>query len=125
MLADGLLRHSLQLRPDQKLKGRRLRYFFKESLRGFLPDEIIAKQKHGFGLPFGTWLLQRDDLRATAGDCLASLASRGVIERDFERKIIAELESGHAGYFGTMIWVLTMLELWLRSSPLANARVQA
>ena len=125
MLADGLLRHSLQLRPDQKLKGRRLRYFFKESLRGFLPDEIIAKQKHGFGLPFGAWLLQRDDLRATAGDCLASLASRGVLERDFERKIIAELESGHAGYFGTMIWVLTMLELWLRSSPLASARVEA
>jgi asparagine synthase (glutamine-hydrolysing) len=125
MLADGLLRHSLQLRPDRKVKGRRLRYFFKESLRGFLPDEIIAKQKHGFGLPFGAWLLQRDDLRATAGDCLGSLAARGVLARDFGRQIIAELESGHAGYYGTMIWVLTMLELWLRASPLADARVEA
>jgi asparagine synthase (glutamine-hydrolysing) len=125
MLTDGLLRHSLQLRPQQKLKGRRLRHFFKESLRGFLPDAIITKEKHGFGLPFGAWLLQRDDLRATASECLASLAARGVLAQDFERRINAELESGHAGYYGTMVWVLTMLELWLRASPLADARVEA
>ena len=27
-----------------------LRWFFKEALRGFLPDEILTKKKHGFGL---------------------------------------------------------------------------
>ncbi len=60
LLDDRLLDFSLGLPPDLKVRGRKLRYFFKEALRGFLPDEIIAKKKHGFGLPFGVWLL-RDD----------------------------------------------------------------
>jgi asparagine synthase (glutamine-hydrolysing) len=32
--------------------------FFKEALRGFLPDEIIVKNKQGFGLLFGVWALK-------------------------------------------------------------------
>ena len=53
LISDEIVNFSLQLEPQLKLKGTKLRYFFKEALRGFLPDEIIAKQKHGFGLPFG------------------------------------------------------------------------
>ena len=44
------------LPPDWKLRPFKLRWFFKEALRGFLPDEIITKKKHGFGLPFGVWM---------------------------------------------------------------------
>jgi asparagine synthase (glutamine-hydrolysing) len=43
------------LPPDWKLRRFKLRWFFKEALRGFLPDEIITKKKKGFGLPFGVW----------------------------------------------------------------------
>jgi asparagine synthase (glutamine-hydrolysing) len=55
LLDDGLLDFSLRLPTEYKLKGLKLRWFFKEALRGFLPDEIITKKKHGFGLPFGVW----------------------------------------------------------------------
>jgi len=123
MLTRALVEHSLRLPPDQKLKGRRLRHFFKESLRGFLPDEIIAKQKHGFGMPFGDWLLGHERLRATADDALRSLAARGVIRETFLKQLLAQLASGHAGYYGTMVWVLMILELWLRASPLADLRL--
>ena len=54
-LDQDLLEFSLRLPADHKLKGLKLRWFFKEALRGFLPDEIIAKKKQGFGLPFGVW----------------------------------------------------------------------
>jgi asparagine synthase (glutamine-hydrolysing) len=52
-LDDEIVTYSAQLEPKLKLKGTKLRYFFKEALRDFLPNEIITKQKHGFGLPFG------------------------------------------------------------------------
>ena len=48
----------MRLPPDLKVKGLKLRWFFKEALRGFLPDAIITKKKHGFGLPFGIWASQ-------------------------------------------------------------------
>ena len=124
MLTRALVEHSLQLAPGQKLKGRTLRHFFKESLRGFLPDEIIAKRKHGFGLPFGDWVLRHEKLQALANDALRSLAARGVIRPEFLQTLLGQLASGHAGYYGTMVWVLTMLELWLRASPLADVRVE-
>jgi len=34
------------------------------------------------------------------------------------------LQSGHAGYFGTMVWILMIFELWLRNSPLADERIR-
>ncbi len=124
MLTHALVEHSLRLAPDQKLKGRRLRHFFRESLRGFLPDEIIDKKKQGFGVPFGDWLLTHERLRALADDALRSLAARGVMRAEFLETLLAQLKSGHAGYYGTMVWVLMILELWLRASPLADARLE-
>ena len=115
----------MRLSPHEKLKGRKLRNFFKQSLRGFLPDEIITKQKHGFGLPFGDWLLRHQDLRATATDALRGLATRHVIRPEFLRRLLVQVETGHADYFGTMVWVLMILELWLRASPVADERLHA
>ena len=41
-----------------------------------------------------------------------------------QHQLPAELESGHAGYYGTMVWILMILELWLRDSPLAAERLR-
>ncbi|GAA4404849.1 asparagine synthetase B family protein [Quisquiliibacterium transsilvanicum] len=116
MLCDALTDHSLLLRPDQKLHRTKLRWFFKNALRGFLPDEIIEKTKHGFGMPFGDWLLLQPRLAARAGGALEALADRGMIRRSFLDELNAAVRSGHAGFYGTMVWVLMMLELWLEAS---------
>ena len=58
LLDERLVDFSLKLPTHYKVKGLKLRWFFKEALRGFLPDGIITKQKHGFGLPFGIWVLR-------------------------------------------------------------------
>jgi len=73
-------------------------------------------------MPFGNWLLRHENLNALADDALRSLARRGVIREQFVRKLRDELRSGHAGYFGTMVWVMMIFELWLRESPLADLR---
>lgn len=115
LLDDRLLAFSLKLPPAYKVKGQALRWFFKEALRDFLPDEIIRKKKHGFGLPFGPWATRHEPLRKLATDALHSLADRGVVRREFIDTLIGSYLPSHPGFYGEMVWVLTMLELWLQS----------
>lgn len=114
LLDSRLLELSMQLPPAFKLKGLQLRWFFKEALRGFLPDEIIAKKKHGFGLPFGVWATRHQKLRELAMDSLASLGTRGLVRPDFVKRLAEDLLPAHPGYYGEMVWILMMLEQWLR-----------
>lgn len=113
-LNDEMVAFSARLAPELKLKGTKLRYFFKEALRGTLPDEIITKQKHGFGLPFGVWLQTHKPLQALAADSLSDLKSRRIIRVDFIDKLLGQHLDEHAGYHGTMVWVLMMLEQWFK-----------
>jgi len=83
LLDDELLAFSLRLEPSFKLRGTRLRYFFKKALRGFLPPEVLTKQKHGFGLPFGVWLQSDARLKSIAAESLSGLRDRGLINPSF------------------------------------------
>lgn len=114
LLSDELLAFSLTLPTEWKLKGLTLRWFFKEALRGFLPDEIITKKKHGFGLPFGVWASQHAGLKSMARDSLESLKKRGIVRAAFIDDLLDNLLPAHPGYYGEMVWVMQMLELWLR-----------
>jgi asparagine synthase (glutamine-hydrolysing) len=117
LLDDDLLAFSLRLRSDYKLKGLKLRWFFKEALRDFLPDEIIRKKKHGFGLPFGVWVMRHGSLRDLAFDSLNGFAQRNIVRRDFVDALLSTRLAEHPGYYGEMVWILMMLEQWLRRSP--------
>jgi asparagine synthase (glutamine-hydrolysing) len=114
MLSDALVAFSARLPPDLKLKQTQLRYFFKKALRGFLPDEIIAKTKHGFGLPFGPWFQTHQPLRQIALDSLADLKQRRIVRPEFIDELTSVHVQSHAKYYGTMVWVLMMLEQWFR-----------
>ena len=112
MLDDALVAFSASLPPGLKLKGTQLRYFFKEALRGYLPDAIITKTKHGFGLPFGLWLQKHAPLRELAFDSLADLKGRRIVRGSFIDELTSMHVQAHAAYYGTMVWILMMLELW-------------
>ena len=114
MLDDALLDFSLKLPSEYKLKGLQLRWFFKEALRGFLPDQIIAKKKQGFGLPFGVWANTNPALKALASSALHDLAARGVVRPDFIKSLLSQRLPEHPGYYGEMVWILQMLEQWLK-----------
>jgi asparagine synthase (glutamine-hydrolysing) len=114
MLADELVEFSGQIPAPLKVKGTRLRHFFKHALRDFLPPEIVAKPKHGFGLPFGLWLASDADLAEQTRGTLARFANRRIVRADYIARLWQEHAETHAGYFGEMIWVLAQLELWLQ-----------
>lgn len=114
LLDDTLLDFSLRLTASQKVRGLTLRHWFKQALGGFLPDEIIRKKKHGFGLPFGPWLVKHRKLQQFARESIDGLVERGLIQSGaMDRLFSADLER-HPGYYGEMIWILMMAEQWLR-----------
>jgi asparagine synthase (glutamine-hydrolysing) len=115
LLDERLVDFSLGLPPSFKVRGFKLRWFFKEALRDFLPRAIIEKRKQGFGLPFGVWLERDAALRALAEDSLGSLGTRGMVRPAFLRELMQERLHEHPGYFGEMVWILMMLEQWLRA----------
>jgi asparagine synthase (glutamine-hydrolysing) len=114
LLADEVVSFSARLAPELKLKGTKLRFFFKEALRGFLPEAIITKQKHGFGLPFGPWLTRHKPLQKIVAENLESLKDRAIIRSSFIDELTAQHLAEHAGYYGTLVWILVMLEQWMQ-----------
>jgi asparagine synthase (glutamine-hydrolysing) len=112
LLSDELIDFAARLPVRLKLRGTRLRYFFKEALRDFLPPEIISKKKHGFGLPLGPWLNDNTVLRAVAVDALNNVKRRGIVRSEFVDKLLSEYLPSHPGFYGTMVWLLIMLEFW-------------
>jgi asparagine synthase (glutamine-hydrolysing) len=101
------------LPADWKVRGARLRWFFKRALDDFLPPEIIRKRKHGFGLPFGAWVVSDPALQALARGALESLRDRGLLQRDFVDELMRPRLAEHATFYGELVWILMTLELWL------------
>ncbi|MFO1252840.1 MAG: asparagine synthase C-terminal domain-containing protein [Inhella sp.] len=115
LLDDAVLALSQRLPLDYKLRGERLRWFFKEALADFLPPAVITKTKHGFGLPFGPWLAHEPALQAMSRDLMHSLASRGLLRADFIDRLLKDYLPQHPGYYGEMVWIALSLELWLQA----------
>ena len=115
LLSDGLSDFALALKPSWKVRGFRLRWFFKEALKDFLPREIIEKKKHGFGLPFGTWACEHDGLTQLSRSTLRQLVDRRLLRSDYVNTLLDERLPRYPHYYGELVWVLMMLELWIRS----------
>ncbi|MFM8330745.1 MAG: asparagine synthase-related protein [Candidatus Methylumidiphilus sp.] len=99
---------------SMKLRGMKLRYFFKQALKNILPAEILTKKKHGFGLPFGLWMDSYGPLRELAHESSVAFSKRGIVRPEFLDEM-HRLHRQHPSYYGVMIWVVVMLEQWLQA----------
>jgi len=107
-----------------KMRGTKLRSFFKNAYSDFLPKATITKTKHGFGLPIPVWLRTEPALNTMMRDLL--LGDRSAIGPYFTRSAVQTLVERHASdttsYYGTFLWNLMILELWLRrNAPALHA----
>lgn len=114
MLDDDLVEFSCTVPSAWKIKGNDLRHFYKEALKDWLPKETIEKTKQGFGLPFGVWMRTYQPLRELAYDNLLKLKDREFIRPEFIDKAIQMHQSEHAAYYGELVWILTVFELWMQ-----------
>lgn len=112
MLDDEVINLSTKIPSRIKIKDHQLRWFYKYAFSGFLPDEVINKSKHGFGLPFGIWTREVPELRDFAYDNISDLSKRPYFNKKFLDHSIKMHQSIHASYYGTLIWILMMLEQW-------------
>ncbi len=97
--------------PEMKFKKLTSKYILKKKLKGFLPDEILNREKMGFGIPVGEWF--KKDLKEYLRSNLLSdtFAKRGFFKQDTVRKMVEEHISGKAVHTHRL-WNLLVFELW-------------
>ncbi len=97
-----------------KLKGFTKRYIFKEAMKQILPACILHKKKHGFGVPVGYWILGSPEMQEIAAVLdEPETRQRGYLRPEFMVRL-KELNRVHPAYFGEVLWVVLLLELWHR-----------
>lgn len=114
-LDDDLVEMSTRIPSALKMKNNQLRSFFKSALEPVLPQKILFKEKHGFGLPFGEWLKTSTPLQDAVLPHLERLKDRGIFRASFIDNLRHRHQTEHAAYYGNIIWVLVMLEIWLQA----------
>ena len=113
MLDKDLIEFSTRIPTSIKLAEGKLRSFYKSATQGFLPDAILNKPKHGFGLPFGIWRQQDKDLSLIVDERLERMRQRGIFKDEFMNQLSAPSGSGAESYLGYFVWDLMVLEEWL------------
>ncbi|MEH6648942.1 MAG: asparagine synthase-related protein [Motiliproteus sp.] len=113
LLDDRLLDFSLRVPADIKLTPGKLRHLYKMAMTGFLPEKIIHKPKHGFGLPFGLWTAEHAGLRNLAYDAIASLDQYDLFRPGFIDDVKRRHQHEHAKHYGELVWILMVLAMWL------------
>ena len=53
-------------------------------------------------------------LKVLAEDALKSIVARGVVRQEFVKELLDQRLPQHPHYYGTMVWILIMLEHWFR-----------
>ncbi|MDZ7752589.1 MAG: asparagine synthase C-terminal domain-containing protein [Gammaproteobacteria bacterium] len=115
MISDGMVELSCRIPTRLKLKDNRLRWFYRQAMEGYLPDQVLRKSKHGFGLPFGVWMADYAPLRDLATHSLERQKGAGIFRPEFLDRLLEMHRTGHAAYYGELVWVIMMLDLWLET----------
>jgi asparagine synthase (glutamine-hydrolysing) len=94
-----------------KLRGLTGKYLLRRLMRGRIPDAIIDRRKHGFGVPINTWL--RQSLAPLLQEYLGEdrLRASGLLDAKVVTRLVAEHTSGLQDR-GQLLWPLLLFELW-------------
>ncbi|MCC6904319.1 MAG: asparagine synthase (glutamine-hydrolyzing) [Anaerolineae bacterium] len=108
-----LVQYAAAIPTSMKLRRGVKKYILKRALRGLLPDSIIDRKKHGFGVPVGAWF--RTSLAKYARSVLLNpqAQARGVLNSEVVETMLETHIAGKAD-LGHSLWTLLTLELWLQ-----------
>jgi asparagine synthase (glutamine-hydrolysing) len=102
---------------DVKMRGRKLRSFFKIAYADLLPLQTRTKKKHGFGLPIPVWLRTDKKLNEMMHDLVLSPRSlqRGYFRKKALGELVQRYQTDETSFYGTILWNMMVLELWQRT----------
>lgn len=113
LLDHELMELAAAIPAQLKIRGTEKKWILREALRGWVPDAVLDRPKHGFTVPLSAWL--RNDLRHWSREVLLDRATlgRGYFEEESVRRLLDRHDAG-SDVDANRIWALLMLELWHR-----------
>ena len=91
-----------------------MKALLKHAFEPHLPQEVLYRPKHGFGVPIHHWM--RHEIKDFMIALLTSprFRHRGLITSAFVDQLMARHFSGRESH-GTRLWTLLCLELWFQT----------
>ena len=91
------------------MKGQEGKYILKKSLEPHLPDDVLYRDKMGFGVPLSKWFRGplRDRLRRTITG--GNLAKTGLFNQPYLEELVDQHLSGRRDH-SAVLWSLLMFE---------------
>jgi len=113
LLDHELIEYVQKIPAQLKLKGFATKYIFKKALEGIVPNEILYREKQGFGVPINEWInLQlKDRIHETLLE--KRTLERGYFETKYIKILLDEHHKNRRDH-SYSLWILWMLELWHR-----------
>lgn len=120
-LDEQLIDYAAGLPSELKFKNGRGKRVLIDVIRDSVPNDVIFRKKMGFSFPICLWMA-RPPLRDVMEDCLSreGLPGRGLFRADELERFVERQRRGFErkpdSYHGLKLWLLTILELWMRET---------
>jgi asparagine synthase (glutamine-hydrolysing) len=113
LLDHKVVEFAVRLPRELRVHNRRGKHLLRRAAARWLPPDVLAKPKQGFGIPLGTWF--KKPLAPLAADIFGSRAfvERGLVDPAAARRYLEGHARGEADY-GEILWLILTLELWAR-----------
>jgi len=106
-----LVEFAARLPASLKVRRFELKYLLKKAVEGWLPRDIVHRQKRGFSVPIARWMRQelRPLLEETLGE--EKLKKQGLFRAPFVRRLLQEHANGRADHRKSL-WTLLCFQTW-------------
>lgn len=107
----AIVEYALSMPLSLKMRGMKGKYILRQLMKDKLPPEIVARDKHGFGLPVGSWFTHEWKDLLTATLSREKLQKQGIFDADTVISLRDEHLKGSRNH-RKKLWSLLMFSLW-------------
>ena len=108
-----LVELAFSIPQELKLKNKTTKYILKKAVEGIIPEEIIYRQKKGFGAPVSEWLKPKTEFSQKLIDLIqnSKIKRLNLFNYNYIDQLISDHQTGrHDNSF--KLWNLIILSLW-------------
>lgn len=113
LLDHYLVEFAATIPPRFHTRGDGMKHILKQVARRLMPEQLVDRPKHGFGVPIGAWI--QNEWSTWANDLLLGRRSiqRGIVREEYVRGLLEEHNRNRRDN-SAAIWRLMVLEMWFR-----------